>query len=176
VSGRSLILCCTAFLGACRNVPDAYAPPEQRALIAETRPYRVTRVMNMDEPDVPSRFVRDISPSLAGTWRWTGRRPAIDIFMRTNEGIHYVIDFALPQVTFKTTGPVTLSFTVNDHVLERVRYVTSGDKHFEKEVPPEWIHLDRESTVGAEIDKVFASPGDGAKLGFVLVRMGLTQR
>jgi len=176
VSGRVAILCFTVFLGACRNLPEAYAPPEQRPLILVDRPYRVRRVISMDDSDAPSRFVRDISPALAGTWRWTGQRPAIDIFMRVNEGVRYVIDFALPEVTFKATGPVTVSFLVNDHLLDSVRYTEAGDKHFEKPVPAEWIPVGRDSTVGAEIDKVWTAPDDRAKLGFVLVRIGLTQR
>jgi hypothetical protein len=175
VSGRALILCFTAFLGACQNLPQAYAPPEQRPLIVEERPYRVTRVMSMNEPDVPSRFVRDISPELTGTWRWTGQRPAIDIFMRANEDVRYVIDFALPPVTFKETGPLQLSFYVNQHLLDTVRYTQPGVKHFEKPVPAEWIPVGRESTVGAEIDKVWTDPADGNRFGFILVRMGLTQ-
>lgn len=134
MSGRVAILCFTVFLGACRNLPEAYAPPEQRPLILVDRPYRVRRVISMDDSDAPSRFVRDISPALAGTWRWTGQRPAIDIFMRVNEGVRYVIDFALPEVTFKATGPVTVSFLVNDHLLDSVRYTEAGDKHFEKPV------------------------------------------
>jgi len=176
VSDRALILCFTVFLGACRNLPEAYAPPEQRPLLVADRPYRLSRVMEMSESDAPSRFVQDISPALAGTWRWTGQRPAIDIFMRANEGVRYVIDFALPDTTFKATGPVTVSFFVNDRLLDAVRYTEAGAKHFEKPVPAEWIPVGRESTVGAEIDKVWTAPDDGIKLGFVLVRMGLTQR
>ena len=181
MSGRASILLAfllflTAFLGACQNLPDAYAPPEQRTLIVQDRPYRIRRVMNMDDPDAPSRFVRDISADLAGTWRWTGQRPTIHVFMRANENIRYLIDFAVPDATFKDTGPVTLSFYVNDHLLDSVRYAEPGDKHFEKPVPPEWIPEGRESTVSAEIDKVWTSPRDGNKLGFILVRMGLTQQ
>ena len=96
--------------------------------------------------------------------------------MRANDRVRYVIDFALPEVTFKDTGPVTLSFYVNDHLLDSVHYTHSGDEHFEKPVPPEWIPLSQESTVAAAIDKVWVAPSDGNKLGFVLVRMGLTQQ
>jgi hypothetical protein len=176
VSGRVAILCLTAFLGACRNLPEPYSPPRQRVLIQPERPFRLSRVLSMDESDAPTRFVRDIAPGLSGGWRWTGQRPAIKVFMRANAGVHYVIDFAVPEVTFKVTGPVTLSFFVNDRLLDAVRYASPGDQHFEKPVPAEWIPVNAESTVGAEIDKVWTAPTDGARLGFVLVRMGLAQR
>jgi hypothetical protein len=177
VSGRAFLLCLTAFLGACQNIPEAYSPPEQRQLIADDRPYRIGRVMSMNDDAAPSRFVRDISPGLAGgLWRWTGKRPAINIFMRANDSVYYVIDFAVPDTTFKDTGPVTLSFYVNDRRLDSVRYPQPGTKHFEKAVPPDWIPVERESTVSAEIDKLWTSPDDGGQLGFILVRMGLEQR
>jgi hypothetical protein len=176
VTGRALIVCLTAFLGACKNLPEAYAPPEQRQIIPEDRPYRLNRVIDMDDAAAPSRFVRDISRMLAANWRWTGQRPAIDIFMRANDGVRFVIDFALPEVNFKTTGPVTLSFYVNNHLLDTVRYSQAGLKHFEKPVPPEWIPAGHESTVSAEIDKLSTDPADGSKLGFILVRMGMTQQ
>jgi len=166
----------TVFLSACQNLPDAYGPPEQRRLIPDDRPYRIHRVMNMSDADAPSRFVRDISLGLAESWRWTGQRPAIHVFMRANDGVRYLIDFALPEVTFKDTGPVTISFLVNDHLVDQVRYTEAGSQHFEKPVPAEWVPAGRESTVAAEIDKVWVDPRDGAKLGFILIRMGLTQR
>jgi hypothetical protein len=176
VTGRALIVCLTALLGACKNLPDAYAPPEQRQIIPEDRPFRLHRVIDMDNATARSRFVRDISKTLAANWRWTGQRPALDIFMRANDGVRFVIDFALPEVTFKTTGPVTLSFYVNDHLLDAVRYTQPGLQHFEKPVPPEWIPVGHESTVSAEIDKPSTDPADGSQLGFILVRMGMTQR
>ena len=39
---------------------------------------------------------------------------------RTNQGLHYTIDFSIAEATLKTTGPVTLTFLVNDHALDSV--------------------------------------------------------
>ncbi len=87
--------------------------------------------------------------------------------------LKYVIDFTLPEVTFKVTGPVTITFLVNDHVLDKVRYTAQGHQHFEKMVPPGWVELGQYAIAGAEIDKVWVSPTDGARLGFILSRIGL---
>ena len=89
--------------------------------------------------------------------------------------LRYIIDFVLPEVTFKVTGPVTMTFLVNDHPLDSVRYTAFGEQHFEKVVPPEWVEPMKENLVAASIDKVWVAPVDGAKLGFILTRIGLTQ-
>jgi hypothetical protein len=133
-----------------------------------------SRILNMGDPDAPRFFVRDISDGLNGSWRWTEGRPAVRIRVRSGEKLKYSIDFTLPEATFKETGPVTIAFSVNEHVLERVRYEQQGMQHFEKPVPGEWLEAGKDAIVGAEIDKVWVSKGDGAKLGFILTRIGLT--
>jgi hypothetical protein len=96
--------------------------------------------------------------------------------MRANDGVRYVVDFALPEVTFKETGPVTVRFYVNGHELDSVYYARPGIQHFEKPVPPAWIPSGRESIVSAEIDKTWTDPSDHKQFGLILTRMGLTQQ
>ncbi len=161
-------------LCACREAPDAYPPPEQRPSF-EGYKLPDARVLNMDDPDAAMHFVRDISPGLAANWRWTDQRPAVRIRVRSLENLKYTIDFTLPQATFKDTGPVTVTFTVNDHVLDRVRYAAAGTRHFEKLVPSEWIAINKDALVGAEVDKPWVSKEDGVRFGMILTRIGLTQ-
>jgi hypothetical protein len=129
----------------------------------------------MDDPDADRRFVRDIRPRTDVSWRWTGQRPAVKMRVRAINNLRYTIDFTLPEVTFKDTGPVTIAFTVNDHVLDRVRYAEPGHQHFEKEVPADWVPIDTEAIVGAEINKMWIDPDGGRQYGFILTRMGLRQ-
>jgi hypothetical protein len=161
-------------LCACENTPDPYAPPAQRHPIEAFRPYRVSRIVNMDDGDAESHFVSDIL-FLAGNWRWTNQRPAVRVNLRNTENIRYVIDFAVADVTFKETGPVTVSFFVNDHLLDKAYYDQPGNKHFEKPVPAEWLEAGKDAIVAAHVDKVQIAAGDGAKLGLILTRIGLTQ-
>jgi hypothetical protein len=56
-----------------------------------------------------------------------------------------------------------------------VPYKASGEQHFEKAVPAEWIEPGKDTLLAASIDKVWVAPADGAKLGFILTRIGLTQ-
>lgn len=174
VNLRLLALPVAAFLGACQNMPAPYAPPEQRQPFEDFAPYRVNRVIEMGDQDAPRYFVRDFGAS-GGSWRWTGKHPELRLFLRTNQMLHYVIDFTIVEATFKETGPVTLSFFVNGHQLDRITYTAAGSQHLDRPVPDAWIEPGKDATVGAEIDKTYTSPGDGAALGFVLSRMGLRQ-
>ncbi len=168
---RSILLCVVLLTASACNQSKWYPVPEQRPSF-EGFPVHVGRVVNMEDPDADIRFARDIRPRTDTSWRWTGQRPAVKIRVRANQNLKYTIDLTLPDITFNDTGPVTIAFTVNDHVLDRVRYTASGYQHFEKEVPAEWMPLDTEVIVGADIDKLWTS-GDGQKYGFILTQIGL---
>jgi hypothetical protein len=131
------------------------------------------RVIDMLDPDVDAHIVRDIGPPADPRWRWTQARPAVRVRVHGAEPLTYFIDFTLPEITIRDTGPVNITFLVNDHVLDRVRYTASGNRHFEKSVPRDWIPPDQSAIVGAEIDKLWRSPEDGKTFGFILSRMGL---
>jgi hypothetical protein len=156
-------------------MPETYAPPVQRQPFENFRPYRANRIVSMADGDADAHIVRDITPAAQPDWRWTRKRPTVHVTMRTNENVKYTMDFAIAEATLKDTGPVTLSFYVNDHLLDTVRYAASGPQHFEKPIPAGWIMPGQEATVAAEIDKVWVSKLDGAQLGFILMRIGLTQ-
>jgi hypothetical protein len=157
-------------LCACDRVPE-FPVPDQRPPVAPA-PMPGTRIVNMDDPGAQTLFVRDISPVLASNWRWGFQRPAVRILVRTAEHQKYTIDLALPEITFKDTGPVTITFTVNDRVLDRVHYTTAGSHHFEKPVPAAWLDAGRDAILGAEVDRMWVA-GDGSRFGFILTRIGL---
>ena len=161
-------------LSSCQDMPPAYGTPDQRPSF-EGFKIHSARVINMGDADAPMHFVRDILPELNGSWRWGLQRPAVKIRVRKETRLKYKIDFSLPEITFKDTGPVTIAFTVNDHVLDRVQYARIGEEHFEKAVPPEWLVVGQEAIVGAEIDKLWTSPRDQHKFGFIITRIGLTE-
>jgi hypothetical protein len=95
--------------------------------------------------------------------------------MRSAENLRYTIDFTLTELTLRSTGPLTVSFLVNDRVLDRARYDHDGAQHFEKPIPAGWVTAGQDITVGADVDKTWISPDGGPKLGIILTRIGLTQ-
>jgi hypothetical protein len=163
-------------LCGCGNLPEPYAPPAQRPFFEA--PAESVRILNMSDADAESHFVQEIDATLqANTWRWTGRRPTIHLHPNSNQKLVYSIDFAIAESTFSQTGPVTLSMFVNDHLLERVRYASPGRRRFEKAVPAAWVEPNQDTTLAAEIDKLWTPPQrGGAPLGFLLIALGLQQQ
>jgi len=159
-------------IAACDRAPW-YAVPEQSPSFDDF-PSHAARAVEMADPDVDPLFVRDILPKGDAPWRWAGQRPALNIRVRSDENLNYTVDFTLPEITFKDTGPVDIAFTVNGRLLGRVRYTKPGPEHFEKAVPRNWLTIDTYAIVGAEIDKLWTDPGSGQKYGFIITRMGLT--
>lgn len=174
---RSLALVCAAPLlaTACRNMPEPYAPPVQRPPLEDFRPYRMSAIVDMSDEDAKSHFVRDFTSNATPAWRWTGQHPAVRVRMRSAENLRYTIDFAIAEVMLLKTGPLTVSFLVNDQVLDKIRYDHDGVQHFEKPVPAGWVTAGQDVTVGADIDKPWIPPEGGPELGIILIRIGLTQ-
>jgi hypothetical protein len=176
VNLRALLLSGAVFLSACQNMPEPYAPPEQRQPFEKFRPYRITRVVNMADGDAEAHFVSGITDVNGGSWRWTGKRPTVRLTIHSNENLTFLIDFAIAGTTFEQTGPVNVSFFVNDHQVGSLHCAMPGDQHFEAKVPPEVVEANRDVIVAAEIDKTWAPPqNDGPPLGFILTRIGLKQ-
>lgn len=177
MDARTLLFALVLALSGCRNPPESYAPPAQRQPFESFKPYAALRIVDMAAPGANSHFIQDISSKLEnGAWRWTDKRPTVRVNPNSNLGLTYLIDFATPEITFKKTGPVTIAFYVNDHLLDRVRYDTAGRHQFQKPVPPDWVSAGQNTTLAAEIDKLYIAKEEGGKrYGFVLVRIGLLQ-
>ncbi len=169
-----LLLCLG--LEACVSQPEIYAPPAQRKPLDQEVLVRTKLILEMSDPTVDRDIVADIAKGQQSSpWRWTGKKPTVHISLKSASNLKYRIQFALPEVTFKETGPVTITFLVNDRELDKVRYDTGGDKTFEKPVPLGMLKPMDENTLAAEVDKLWVSKNDGQKLGFILVSLGLQQ-
>jgi hypothetical protein len=174
VNLRPLLALSIFALAACQNMPEPYAPPEQRQPIEVTRTYRVSRVINMDDGDAESHFVGGIL-GLSGNWRWTGKRPAVRIPVRGADKLHLVADFAIADATFKVTGPVKIVFYLNDTVIANGTYDAPGRQHVDQLLPAGLVKPNSDVVLSMEIDKVWVSPNDGTELGFILERIGLRE-
>ncbi len=159
----------------CANLPDSYAPPLQRPVFEA--PPEAVRILNMADADAEKHFVQDLSPTLeANSWRWTGKRPTIHLHPGSNQRIMFSIDLAIAGIALEKTGPVTLSFFVNNRLLDRVRYMTAGRRQVERAVPAEWIDPNEDVLLAAEIDKLWSPAPDAKPLGFILHALGLEQK
>jgi len=129
-------------------------------------------MVSMDSADSDQLIIKDIYPG-GMPWRWTSQEPTIRVPLLSTENLKFSVDFTLWDETFKVTGPVEISFLVNNKLLDKVRYDTSGSKHFEKPIPPDWLTGNSEAALALSIDRVFVAYRDGSKFGVVLTRLGL---
>lgn len=174
---RVLLLPAAVWLAAsgCARIPDWYAPPIQRQPLDGVQS-GLRHFVNMSDPAAADYIVSDIADGVeAGSWRWARQRPTLRFRLLPAKGLKFVMDFAIADVTFEKTGPVTVSILINGNLLDRMRCESPGARHFEKRVPEEWLKAGEDTTVTAEVDKVWVAPKDGVKLGFILTRAGFLQ-
>jgi len=168
----ALPFCLILFLSACDRLPDSYPTPEQRHPPQGVNPGPDALMVEMSDPDANLRIVKDIYGPSDPSWRWTAQNPTIHMLLLSTENLRFVADFAVWNDGFKSTGPLEISYVVNDKLLDKVRYAAPGVKHFEKAVPPDWLSVNSETTLAMSIDKVYIAPKDHDPFGVILVRMG----
>ena len=169
---RSPLAILTLLLCSCDRPPESYPPPEQRQPQALT-PDPSAMMVEMDDPDVAPHLAKDVYEAFGtSSWRWTAKQPTVKVLVYATDNVKLSTDFAIWDEGFKQTGPIELSFSVNGHPVDRVKYTTSGYKHFEKPVPAEWLSADTESTISVVVDKLYVSPQDGKAFGVILTRIG----
>ena len=162
-------------LCSCERAAEFYPLPAQRPAFPD--PDLWERIVQMTDADAQEHFVADVFDPLAANWRWTGKRPLLrlDVPQLTapaHASLRYHIQFAVPELTLQANGPVTLTFLVNGHSLDRKQYVAAGEYTFEKNIPAAWI-TGGDTRLGAEIDRTFQPKNTGPKFGFILVALGL---
>ena len=151
----------------CSRGPDIFTPPIERRPIEGVVP-DLAEFTEMGAPLASHHLVRDFLDAPAGQiYRWTNQQPTLRFHVRRTANRILRLDFVVADVTFKDTGPVTVTVTVNGRTLGAVRYDSPGEKRFEKPVPADWLDADP-TIVSVEIDKVWVSKTDGARLGVML--------
>jgi hypothetical protein len=170
-----LFTLCLVLVG-CPSTSDTFPPPLQRQLPAAPETKAFGRFVNMNDSNAEQYIVRDIQGNVEGSgWRWTHEFPELRFSLDRTQGQKFAMDFGFPEHNFKQTGPVTLSFFVNGKLLDKVRFTTAGDRHYEKPVPPAWLKTGPFTEVRIVVDPPWVAPVDKARLGFVLHRVGFIQ-
>jgi hypothetical protein len=170
---RVVIALAFLLLAGCVRGPESYPPPIQRKPLPDLGESASGMLVNMSDENAGAHFVRDISPGLeGGRWRWTNQRPELKFFLESAKGLKLVWDFSVAEVTFKETGPVTVSFYVNGRAVGRVPCPKPGDYKFVQPVRQDLLRANEYNTIAAQADKLWVSPADGAKLGFTMTRAG----
>lgn len=167
------LLLCLLTLVACSRSPESSTPGPQSGVGVKKRGNPTKTMVSMNDPAIDDYIVKDVSDSLeANTWRWTYERPELRFQLKDTKGQKVEMHFSIADATFKTTGPVTANFFVNDHPIGTMKITKPGDYVFSKAVPPEWLKTDGLTVVAAEVRPLWTSQGDGRHLGMILTQAG----
>ena len=128
----------------------------------------------MSDPDASAYLVRGFREKNDGAWRWALAHPVMRFYLPALPRATFTMAFVLPEETFRVTGPVTLTFSINGRTLDRARYEKPGEQQYTHQVPPEFLKPQAINIVGVEPDKV-AALNPGEKLSFLLIRAGFTE-
>ena len=159
---------------SCGRQPGVYAVPPQRSLDLGHDPSGALSFVTMDDPQVDEYLVNDISPD-RGFRRWAFIRPELRFRLKETRHLIFTAEFAIPEVTYKVTGPVTVSCAVNGRTLGSLRCAHAGDFRLEAPVPEGLVEADKPTRVTFEANPRWISPEDGAQLSFLLRSAGFTQ-
>jgi len=174
---RPLAIVCAIIASAgCARAPDPAAPPPQRPPLAAAEPaMAMGAFVKMSDPNAGDYIAGDVLPNDPGApWRWTGRRPELRFNLPTGGDWVFFAELALAGATLEKTGPVTVSYFINGHILQIQRYAEPGEIHFERAVAPDWLHAGVNS-VAIEPDRVYIAPDDGVALGLILKSAGFVR-
>ena len=156
---------------SCGRQPGVYAAPPQRTVDLGPDPDGPHAFVTMDDPVADDYLVRDISPE-HGFRRWAFIHPELRFRLQDARHLTFTAEFAIPEVTYKVTGPVRVSYMVNGRTLGTIRCDHAGDFRIEKAVPDGLVESGKFVSVTFEADPRWVSPEDGAQLSFLLRSAG----
>ena len=158
---------------SCGRPPGVYAAPPQRSLDLGPDPSATLDFVAMDDPQVDDYLVHDISPE-RGIRRWAFTHPELRFRLKDAHHLVFTAEFAIPEITYKVTGPVTVSYAVNGRTIGTLRCGHAGDFRLEKPVPDGLVEPAKSVRVTFEANPRWVSPADGAQLSFLLRSAGFT--
>jgi len=125
----------------------------------------------MGDPFAAEYIVRDVSPENS-EWRWTFVRPELKLRAQRSRNLKFEMDFAVPAVTLRQTGPILVTCFIDGRSLGPMRVADPGRHRYQKNVPDGWVQVGVPVSVSAEVDKRFVAKDDGAQLSFLLGAIG----
>ena len=90
----------------CGRNPETFPMPPQYSVDLGQDPGGLGPWVVMDDPAADDYIVRDISPG-RDHHRWAFQHPELRFRVRDASYSRFAAEFAIPEATFRTTGPVT---------------------------------------------------------------------
>jgi len=169
---RYLLVLTASLTLSCSKAP-APAPATQSSVGMKVRSNPTKAMVSMSDPAVDDYIVKDVSDTLeAKTWRWTYDRPELRFQLKQVIGQKLEVHFSVAEATFKTTGPVTINFFVNNKSVGTMKVTKPGDQVFSKAVPADLLRTDDFTDVAIEARPFWTSSTDGRHLTLILTQAG----
>ncbi len=164
-------------LGGCTPVPQWYAIPNQSTTRPETEPAGIGSFMTFGDRRAPDHIISDIvAGSGTEVWRWTNQKPTLKfVVLEAASRWTFQAAFALPEATWKKTGPVTLRVYVNEQLIATAANLPAGRHELRWPVPAGLLKANTETIVRLEVDKIFIAETDQARLGMILENAGFVK-
>jgi hypothetical protein len=130
-------------------------------------------MVRMSDPTLDDYIVKDVGDTLeAKTWRWSYERPEFRFQLKQATGQKLEVHFAVAGATFKTTGPVTIKFLVNNKPIGTMKVLNPGEQLYSKAVPADLLRTDALTDVAIEARPFWTSGTDGRHLTLILTQVG----
>ena len=160
---------------SCTRLPETFAPPPQHAPLTVAPSSGLGYFLSMSDPQADLYLVHDFQDHGPGTWRWAYSHPVLRFFVPDVPRLRFIMDFSLPERTFRETGPVTLTLRINGAYFDKQIFDKPGPLQYAREVPAGLLRPNAENRVAIDPDPVWVSKADGGRLGFILSRAGFTE-
>ena len=171
---RRAAFCLMLVLASCARDSGWLPLPAQQSLDLGPDPTGIGPAVKMGDPDANDYIVRDIG-LMPGVWRWAFLHPELRFRVPNAESLRFVAEINIPEVTFKVTGRVVVTYSVGGRRLGFVRCDHPGTYTIDQAVQPAWLPPGDYIHVIFEADRHWVSPEDGAQLSFLLLRAGFTE-
>jgi hypothetical protein len=163
-----------ALMAGCVPPPDSYPVPEQRPAVDGPEPEQAGPMVRFADPrsmdQLVSGFLRAAPDQL---WRWGSENPTVQVRVDDTRNLRLRANFAFPEESHTPLLPITVRYSVNDHLLDTVTYRKAGALEYKKPVPAEWLRTDSPNVIRMEVSPVYIAKEDGVKLSVVLTEIGL---
>jgi hypothetical protein len=170
------VLLVLSALGGCQRQPELYRPPIQRRPYEIVEPKSLGHYATMNAPNALDHVVSGVLPELHdGRWRWTLQEPVLQFRVPRTNGLKFQMEYTVPQVTFKETGPVKIEIVIGACALDVIDVQKDLVGTHDKEVPPSCLTVDRPVVVRMKVDKVWTGADDRQPRGFILTSAGFVE-
>jgi hypothetical protein len=158
----------------CGREAGVYPMPEQRRTDLGEDPGGLGAFITMDDPLSDDYIVKDIGTQ-RDYRRWAFRHPELRFRLKVASHLKLVVEFTIPPVTYKVTGPVTVEYALNGRTVGALRCDHAGDYKMEKAVPDGLVKTGEVTRLTFEANPRWIAPDDGAQLSFLLRSAGFAQ-